>query len=470
MSFASAEYLPFLALCLALFQFAPRRARTLFVAAASYGFYAWWSVPHLLLLLGSTLVDYSVALRLAGAEDPVRRRRWLALSLVFNLGPLALFKYSGLVLETLAPLLGTLGIEAEAPGWALPLGISFYTFQTLGYTLDVYRGRLEPCRSLVSFATYVAFFPQLVAGPIERAKDLLPQVQRLQLLTTANLSLGVRLILWGLLKKRVLADRLGGELWPLFLAPDEHGALTLWLVASGMYVLLYLDFSAYTDIARGSARLFGVGLVQNFNAPFVSTSVTEFARRWHMSLFNWISEYVHGPLSRGRLTHATLWRANLVTMGLFGLWHGASWRFLLWGLWAGALISLEHSTRLSRARRGARPGQRTALGVGAGWLYANAVSALAIVLFFAPALAHVGRYWSALFAAGQGSTDWSALGRVAGILGILFTVHALGARLDLERAWTRIGWAGRLLWFTGLTWAVLRWFELLNRPFIYFQF
>lgn len=472
MSFAQLEYLPFLALVVAGFVYVPRRLRTAFLLAASYAFYLQTQPWHALLLLGSTLLDFAVGLGLGRARRLSARRALLGLSLVGNLGALAVFKYGAFAIENLNALLGRSGSEAfSIPELALPLGISFYTFQTLAYTIDVYRGTLQPCRSLTSFALYVSFFPQLVAGPIERAGHLLPQLQRALPIDLERLSLGGRLLLWGLLKKLVLAEHLARHVRPVFEHPGAHAGADLVLSAVAMNVVLYLDFSAYTDIARGSARLFGVELVENFRRPFLSRSVGEFASRWHMSLFRWIGDYVHSPLSHGRMGHLKLWRNNLLTMGLFGLWHGASWTFVLWGLGSGVAISMQNSLRLVRARRGVRrePRRPWSLGGGVACLGTTLFTSVFIVFFFSPSL-DFALSWFGSLPSGAATPDLEWLGVTALVLVGGLAVHALGEFRDLNQAWHRVGFAGRAAWVLLLLAGLVYLRVPAPEEFIYFRF
>jgi alginate O-acetyltransferase complex protein AlgI len=277
---------------------------------------------------------------------------------------------------------------------------------------------------------------------------------------------------WGLLKKWVVADRLALVLWPVFTKPAEHSAPTLWLCAMSMYAMLYLDFSAYTDLARGSARLFGVDLVRNFDRSFLSTSTTEAASRWHMSLFRWIGNYVHGPLMQGKLTHARIWRTNLLTMGLFGLWHGAGWTFVIWGLGSGCLISIEHSLRLRATRAGRRSAGPGKMRKVLGWASTVFPSTLLIVLFFSRDLNFVGEYYAGMLRPmlSTGAAELRLTALLAACLLTLFAVHASGARFDLEKLWQRAGLTGRGLWFLALLWSILAFYVPQGRPFIYFQF
>ncbi|MCB9913917.1 MAG: MBOAT family protein [Planctomycetes bacterium] len=472
MSFAELEFLPFLVLVVGLFAYVPQRLRGLFLLVASYAFYLQAVPWHALLLAGSTLVDYGVGLGLGRARHRGARRGLLGTSLALNLGALALFKYSGFVADNLDALLAHGGAAPLAwPRLALPLGISFYTFQTLAYTIDVYRGTIAPCRSFTTFALYVSFFPQLVAGPIERAGHLIPQLERVQVVDLERLSRGGRLVLWGLVKKLLLAEHLARHVRPVFGAPEGRGALALTAAAVGMNAVLYLDFSAYTDLARGAARLFGVELVENFRRPFLSRSVAEFASRWHMSLFRWIGDYVHSPLTHGRASHWRLWRNNLLTMGLFGFWHGASWTFLLWGLGSGVAISAQSSLRLARARRGVRR------ELGGPWRARDWAACLAttlftsafVVFFFSPDLAFAERWFGAL-ATTTLAADPTWLAWTVGALLLGLAGQAVAERYDLERAWRRVGWAGRGALVLGCV-AALVWLRVpAPEPFVYFRF
>lgn len=471
MSFASLEFLPYLALVVGLFLFVPARVRTLALLVASYVFYLWAEPWHGLLLAGSTIVDYFVGLGL-GRTTVVRRRKFLVgISLVLNLGALALFKYTAFFVENWNALVGREAADASWAHLALPLGISFYTFQTIAYTLDVYRGNLAPCRSFISFALYVSFFPQLIAGPIERAGHLIPQLERTQPLDAERLDAGCRWIVWGLVKKLVLADHFAQLVRPVFYAPHEHGSAELLVSGIAMNVVLYLDFSAYTHIARGAGRLFGVELVENFKRPFVARSPAEFATRWHISLFRWIADYVYSPLSRGPLTHWRIWRNNCLTMTLFGFWHGASWTFLLWGLGSGVAISAQHSVRLMRARRGALRERTDAWSLRdfAACFGTTLVTSGFVVLFFSPDL-DFARDWFAQLFRNDAPTDLTWVSAIAGMLIVGFAVQWIGERFDYASLWLRIGSGGRTLAWAACLVALIWWRVPKPEDFIYFRF
>jgi alginate O-acetyltransferase complex protein AlgI len=314
-----------------------------FLLLASYAFYGFWDWRFLSLIWISTGVDYLVgrALRSTPMEQQRRRKRLLLASLVTNLGLLGFFKYCGFFVESAVDALAVLGLQIDAPSLriVLPVGISFYTFQTLSYTIDVYRGRMEAVDDPVRFATYVAFFPQLVAGPIERARDLLPQFAKKTQLTAEALHTGFLLICWGLFKKVVIADNVG-KLSDAAFGLDEATGLQALVGAWAFAVQIYCDFSGYTDIARGSARCLGFELSLNFDLPYFAQNPSDFWRRWHISLSSWLRDYLYVPLGGNRKGDARTWFNLMATMLLGGLWHGAAWTFVAWGAFHGGILCL----------------------------------------------------------------------------------------------------------------------------------
>lgn len=329
-------------------------------------FYGWWDWRFLGLLYASCLLDYGLGLAIERARargGPARR--WVVLSVVGNLALLGFFKYFDFFVDTARPLLEGLGLGTGALHVVLPVGISFYTFQSLSYTIDVYWGRVPAERSLVTYVAYVSFFPQLVAGPIERAESLLPQMRGPRALTLAAARAGLTLVLVGFLKKLVLADGLGPLVDGVF-GGAVHGrtpsAAEALLGTYAFALQIYGDFSGYSDIARGTARLLGIELVLNFRQPYFARSITEFWRRWHMSLSFWLRDYLYIPLggSRGGGQVRTM-RNLMLTMLLGGLWHGAAWTFVLWGGLHGLYLAVE---RMLRWREPAAwPRWRQALGL-----------------------------------------------------------------------------------------------------------
>ena len=299
---------------------------------ASCVFYGWWDARFLALIGASILVDYFVGLRLDSEEGEGRRKAWLGVSLVFNLGMLFWFKYAGFFVDQWVTMWGAAGVRMDPLTWniILPVGISFYTFQTLSYSVDVYRRRIAPCRDFLAFATYVAFFPQLVAGPIERATRLLPQMMRNRHLTGAAARLGWRLICWGVFKKVVIADSAAMYANAAFGSAEAIGpVMALGVVAFAIQI--YGDFSGYSDIAIGTARMFGIRLRSNFRFPYFSRDLGEFWRRWHVSLNTWFRDYLYIPLGGSRRGRGQALRNVIVVFLVSGLWHGADWKFVTWG-------------------------------------------------------------------------------------------------------------------------------------------
>lgn len=306
-----------------------------FLLGVSYLFYGWWDWRFLGLIAFSTVVDYFAGMQIARRRDGAKgaAKGWLAASLAVNLGLLGYFKYANFFIDSWVTAWGAVGVEMHTSTLQiiLPVGISFYTFQTLSYSIDIYRNRLEPTRDFISFAAFVSFFPQLVAGPIERASALLPQLLKRRTFSDERASSGIRLALWGMFKKVVVADRLAGWVDVYFAAPEElaGGDAALALVFFGLQ--LYLDFSAYSDIAIGIARMLGIELMTNFRRPYFARSFSDFWERWHISLSSWFRDYVYIPLGGSRNGKWRTWRNVLVVFLVSGLWHGASWNFVIWG-------------------------------------------------------------------------------------------------------------------------------------------
>ncbi|HEV3084450.1 MAG TPA: MBOAT family O-acyltransferase [Gemmataceae bacterium] len=323
----------------------------LWLMIASYTFYGWWNPYYLLLLFGTSAVDYLMVLFMARSQKT--RKLWLVISLVSNFGFLAYFKYSGFITENLNTFLATLGSPYQLPdpiyypnrllgllgvpeshffeSVILPIGISFHTFQSMSYTIDAYRGTIETERSFIRFLTFVSFFPQLVAGPIERARNLLPQLQREPRITREDINDGLALFLVGFFKKVALADYLSLYVDQVYAAPGRFQAPALLLATFAFAWQIYFDFSGYTDMARGIARLMGFHLMLNFNNPYVATGLGDFWARWHISLSTWFKDYVYYPLGGNRHGLLATYRNMILTMVISGIWHGANWTFVIWG-------------------------------------------------------------------------------------------------------------------------------------------
>ena len=343
MNFNTPEFLLFFPAVLVLFGLVRRRTvpRESLLLAASYFFYMSWDWRYAGILLFSTCVDWGLGLALGRTEKPAARRVLLVVSLVVNLGILALFKYWNFVMESLA-----WGSAAMGSSWTpplhrllLPVGISFYTFQSLSYTIDVYRREIPVERSLRRFALFVSFFPQLVAGPIVRAAEFLPQLHRTPLVTREAFQSGLLLIFRGLFKKVVLADLLAVlAVDPVFGDPARFGTLDLLLGLYAYAFQIYNDFSGYSDVAIGSARMLGYEMPKNFERPYLARNVRDFWSRWHISLSTWLRDYLYIPLGGNRGPRWKTVRNLMLTMLLGGLWHGAAWTFVAWGAWHGLLL------------------------------------------------------------------------------------------------------------------------------------
>lgn len=341
-----------LALYGALFLLGPgaRRPQNLLLLGGSYFFYACWDWRFLGLLLVSTSADWLLARAIHREPTRSGAKRWVAASVTLNLLFLGFFKYFNFFVDSAGVLLGALGV----PAWqahlhvVLPVGISFYTFQSMSYIVDVYRGEVEPARDPVDFALFVAFFPHMVAGPIMHSRDLLPQMQRPRRMRWNEIASGFHLAMWGLFKKVVVADNLAAVANPIFAREYGFAPGVVHLGALCFAFQIYCDFSGYTDIARGLARILGFRLMDNFHHPYFATCITDFWRRWHISLSTWLRDYLYVPLGGNRHGAWKTYRNLALTMLLGGLWHGAAWNFVLWGAYQGALLVLE---RLIGGRR-----------------------------------------------------------------------------------------------------------------------
>ncbi|RKY20751.1 MAG: MBOAT family protein [Planctomycetota bacterium] len=348
MAFHTWQFGVFLVIVLGVFWLvaAHRNARSSLLLIASYVFYGSWEPWFLLLIVFSTILDYHCARWMVATENPAKRRAALLASLVGNLGLLAYFKYSLWGVELLNPMLGgsEVGASLQRVAWSavVPVGISFYTFQTLSYTIDVYRGTLKPARNLLDFALFVSFFPQLVAGPIVRASQFLPQLDWTPRFTRERLHDGLYRIATGLMKKALISDTLALYLVdPVHNEPGEWAAWIHVLAIFGFSFQIYFDFSGYTDIAIGTARLFGFDLPENFNSPMQSKSIREFWRRWHTTLSFWVRDYVYFPLGGSKRGELRVVINLILTMVIIGLWHGASVLWLIYGLLQGITMALE---------------------------------------------------------------------------------------------------------------------------------
>ncbi len=438
---------------------------------ASYVFYGAWDWRFLSLLMVSTAVDYTVGLQLHEARSPGRRKMLLGISLAANLGLLGFFKYFGFFAENLVPLLARFGLSADAPtlNIILPVGISFYTFQTLSYTFDIYRGRLEPCRNLCDFALFVSFFPQLVAGPIERASSLLPQISSSRQPDSSQINAGVFLLLWGFFKKIVIADNVAVVANQIFNNSTDYTGVDLVVGVLAFTIQIYCDFSGYSDIARGIAKLMGFELMVNFKLPYFALNPSDFWSRWHVSLSSWLRDYLYIALG-GNRRGALRTNVNLMlTMLLGGLWHGAAWNFVLWGLFHGIILVLyrimdrhpEHASpwnsSYSRVRILAKMSLMFVLTL-IGWVIFRADSAQQIWYF----LSHPGF---------KLTTEGMSLARVVLICGAPLTIVQLAQYVSRDLlVLTRLPALVRLPLYTILLLSIATFAATKSEQFIYFQF
>ncbi|MBD3411323.1 MAG: MBOAT family protein [Ignavibacteriales bacterium] len=341
MLFNSYVFLLFLPLAFAIYWLIGRerlRGQNFFILVASYIFYGWWDYRFLSLIVISSIVDYVVGLKMHGEERENKRKLLLWISMGVNLGFLGFFKYFNFFIDSFADMVSMFGMQPNIPSLQviLPVGISFYTFQTMSYTIDIYRREMEPTKDWIGFFAFVGFFPQLVAGPIERAKRLLPQFFVKREFDYDRAVDGMRQALWGFFKKVVVADTVAGVVNQTFAGSEEMSAPQLILGVFFFAIQIYCDFSGYSDIAIGIARLFGFDSMRNFAYPYFSRDIGEFWRRWHISLSSWFRDYVYIPLGGSRVSKGRrIWNI-VVTFTVSGFWHGANWTFVVWGFLNGA--------------------------------------------------------------------------------------------------------------------------------------
>lgn len=348
MLFNSIEYLIFLPIVFIVYWLLKSnyKYQNILLLISSYVFYGWWDYRFLSLIIFSSFIDYFVGKKIEKANGKENKKRWLLVSLCSNLGLLAIFKYYNFFADSFASTMSTLGWEVNdlTLNIILPVGISFYTFQTLSYSIDIYREKIKSCKDIIAFFTFVSLFPQLVAGPIERASNLIPQIEKRRSLNSTLVKTGIFQIFIGLFRKVAIADNLGVYVDAAYANHEIHNGSTL-LIATIFYAFqIYFDFSGYSDIAIGSAKLFGFKFNRNFNLPYFSKTLTEFWRKWHMSLSYWLRDYLYISLGGNRKGEILTYRNLLLTMLLGGLWHGSSWNFIIWGGIHGLFLSFEKFT------------------------------------------------------------------------------------------------------------------------------
>lgn len=474
MTFASLEFGSLLLITFLCYYFLPQRGRMILLIAASYVFYCYWNPVYGLLIFASTVLDYFVALKISRASRKKTKKRYLLASIIGNLGMLGYFKYTDFALESLKALLGPLGQNLPQPfELILPLGISFYTFQTMSYAIDVYRGNKNAEDDFLLVALYVCFFPQLVAGPIEKAQYLMAQLARKQPFTYENMETGIRLISWGLFKKCVVGDRLALAASGAYTNPEMYDTGVLAFSAAAMFVVVYLDFSAYSEIARGTASLFGIQLSRNFNFPHAATNIAEYWRRWHMSMSRWVQDYLFRPLGGFNARKPLIYsRTMLITMGLVGLWHGAQWTFVLWGLLNGVSLICYHMLYLHILRRYKKSRLlKSIVWICGSWLFSMTIRILISILFFSPDIKSAGIFFDRLCLHPDSSGfDESFVILGAFILCIFWMFHFAHEYVEKRGGITLFSPITRGAMYTLLFFIILFGAVEQADPFIYFQF
>lgn len=484
MSFISLEFILFALIVFPLYFLIPHRYRWLYLLVASYIFYAYWEVTYLALIIFSTVVDYIVARLIDNtpSEAVTRRKLYLSISVIVNLGVLFTFKYFNFFSQSLVSVFASVGIPLDVGmlNVLLPVGISFYTFQSMAYTIDVYRGQLSAHRHLGIFATYVAFFPQLVAGPIERATNMLPQFERHITFDYDRVVSGLRMALWGVFKKVVIADRLAIYVNTVYNDSNSYSGLTLLLATFFFTFQIYCDFSGYSDIAIGIARIMGFDLMENFRRPYLAISMSDFWRRWHISLSTWFRDYVYIPLGGNRRGLSRQMLNMFIVFAVSGLWHGANWTFVVWGVYHGVIVAAEILFRSTRIK--ILPDNLP--GHGIKMLYAFVLAYLGWIFFRANTIDDATYIITHLFDLSAGFinlTEPFDAGLLPqrlefllsfGLIGGLMFVDGIAERFGLLPAFERLSWLPRwgIYYMLIISIYVSLFYNTTTQSFIYFQF
>ena len=471
MVFNSLEFAVFLPVVLLVYWRLSHKSQNRILLVASYLFYGWWDYRFLSLLLISTSIDYFVGLRLEETDDEKRRKFLLLASVAANLGILGFFKYFNFFVDSAAEVMKTLGLNPDAPTLRiiLPVGISFYTFQSMSYGFDVYRRRIPATKNFFDFALFVAYFPQLVAGPIERAQNLMPQIVRPRVgPDRKQVASALVLILLGLFKKVAIADVMAPIADAAFNAPSGSSSLTLLVGLYAFALQIYGDFSGYTDIGRGASRLMGIELMENFNQPYLSRNITSFWRTWHISLSNWLHDYLYIPLGGNRKGRFNTYRNLMIVMLLGGLWHGAAWTFVIWGGLHGIYLSVHRAfgKYAPRGYQGRFNFRRDLLPV----LITFHLVVFAWVFFRAESVAGALGYLDGLFSLQPGFTNRDHLVLFAGAalcIAFLDIAQRNAAQHEVTLQWQPF-WQG--IAYGSLVLALIVFSGGALTPFIYFQF
>jgi alginate O-acetyltransferase complex protein AlgI len=487
MDFYSLEFFIFFLIVATFYFLSPGRFRWVILLGASYYFYGAFKKEYLVFIIASTLVAYITAILMGRMEEKSCRKIYLFINLFCNLGLLLVMKYCNFFLDSVLDIFNFLDISYKSPVFKIiaPVGISFYVFQIVSYSIDVYRGQIAPEKHIGIFALYVAFFPKLLAGPIERAKQFLIQFHQLQRWDWERVTGGLKLMVWGLFKKVVIADRIAALVDPIFTNPGEFTGPSFAL-ASFLYTFqIYCDFSGYTDTAIGISQVFGYKLMDNFNRPYSARSIAEFWRRWHISLSTWLRDYLYIPLGGNRIAPVRLYYNIIIVFLICGFWHGANWTFISWGLIHGLYLVFGHLTRKARARIAQATGigrngfihkglqiSMTFILVSLAWIFFRAASLSDAVYIFS----HLYTGWIDIFDA---NAMRSIILMRRPVINILITVLSLlflwFVHLAEEHGNMRYLFGTKPLWFRwSVYYIMLTAVLLLSAPdtqkFIYFQF
>jgi alginate O-acetyltransferase complex protein AlgI len=474
MVFNSLQFVAFFLVVYALYRLLPHRAQNWMLVAASYFFYAAWDWRFLGLLIGSTVVDFFVGRYLGRTIEPGRRRLALVLSLAFNLGMLGFFKYFNFFASSLVAVFDALGwhLDPVTVNVILPIGISFYTFMTISYVIDVYRRDIEPTSNFIDFALFVSYFPHLVAGPILRAPLLLPQIARPRTISRSQIVEGLWLSGWGYFQKMFVADNLANLVGAVFGVGATPTGLDVLVAIYAFAFQIYGDFAGYSNIARGISKLMGIELNVNFLFPYFVISPQEFWRNWHISLSTWLRDYLYIPLGGNRGSRLATYRNLMITMALGGLWHGAAWTFVIWGVYQGLALVLGRTIQEWAGRSGVTLSRgltwsRVALGVVMfhvtcyGWLIFRSESASQIARFT--------RLLATDLRPGP-STMASLVVPLLDIVTPLLIVHIYQARRGSESAPLTLGTATRYALYGAVGYLIVLFGDFQGAQFIYFQF
>ncbi len=471
MLFNSVAFFIFLPVVVVLYYFLPQKYRWVILLTASYFFYGSWKIEFLSLIMFSTLVDFYAAQALHRQKIKWRRNILLGVSLTANLGLLFAFKYLVLFLPSVDPMIANiytvdhpfLGFLLQGVYFSIPVGISFYTFQTLSYTLDVYHNRIEPEKHLGHFALFVSFFPQLVAGPIERFSRLMPQLKTKHIVSYARFQQAFRLMLYGFFIKMCIADNLSPLVDAVYDNPSNYAQWSTWFGTFAFGLQIYTDFAGYSLIAQGAALCLGISLMDNFKTPYFSTSIGEFWNRWHISLSTWFRDYVYLPLGGNRVS-LIRWVVNILAVFIIsGFWHGANYTFLIWGAIHGMLYLVE---RLINANK-RLPQTRLVLFAGGIAIFISVN--IAWLFFRIDSLEQIPEHVNALFHT-EGVQNLTLSIPIITMLFTFVLAEIMTYNSRFDQLLSKLPTAVRWLIYAGLFWCIAAWAGVTNHPFIYFQF